>query len=78
MANATAADVGLRGKGAAALRRLLGAARAGNLAPHLRRRHVLRVENIQGRPPQRGMFLGAAGIWDAIHLCTATVHTKGL
>jgi diacylglycerol kinase (ATP) len=78
MANMAAADVGLRGRSAAALPRLIEAARAGSLEPHLRQRHVLRVENIQGRTPQRGMFLGAAGLYDGITVAYDRMHPLGL
>ena len=77
MANATATDVGLRGKSVAALERLIGAARTDSLEPHLRRRHVLRVENVQGRSPQRGMFLGAAGLYDGIMVAYDRMHPAG-
>ncbi len=78
MANMTAADCGLRRRGPAALARLLGLGRAGSLGRFLVRRHVLRVEGLQSDYPQRGMFLGALGITDAIHLCKSRVHSLGI
>ena len=78
MANMTAADCGLTGRRWRDLQRLLDAARAGRLAGHRLRRHVLRVDYRDDRPAQRGMFMGALGIYDAIRICTGTVHKHGL
>lgn len=78
MANMTAGDVGLRGRSAAVLGRLIGRARDGDLGPSLVRRHILRAENLQGLPPQRGLFFGAAAICDAIELCCREVYARGL
>jgi hypothetical protein len=78
MANMTAADVGLRGRNAQALRRLVVAADAGRIDTHLVERQVLRVDGIRGWPAQRGMFLGAAAAYEAIQICKAQIHTLGL
>lgn len=78
MANMTAQDCGLASGKPAALHRLVAVARAGELKRHIVRRRVLRVENAVGVPPQRGMFFGAAGIFDAIRYCKSAVHTRGL
>jgi Diacylglycerol kinase catalytic domain len=78
MANMTAGDVGLRGRLTHALPRLLETVRTGGLAGRLERRHVLRVENIKGLPPQRCMFLGAGAIYDAIEFCCRKVYSRGL
>lgn len=78
MANMTANDCGLRRRDAAAVRRLQELVRERALAPHLVTRRVLRIDNIADAPPQRGMFFGAAGIYDAIQLCKGEVHTRGL
>ena len=78
MANMTAADVGLKGRNAAALGRLLAVARGGELGGHLLERRILRVDGIRGWPAQRGMFFGAAGIYEAIRICKGQVHTLGL
>lgn len=78
MANMTAADVGLDGRSPAALTRTLAALERGALDGHLVERRVLRVEGIAGWPPQRGMFLGAAGICEAIRICKGDVHVLGL
>jgi len=78
MANMTAADVGLKGRNAAALDRVLAAGRQGSLAGHVLERRVLRVDGIQGWPPQHGMFFGAAGIYEAIRICKGQVHSLGL
>ncbi len=77
MANMTAKDCGLRGGGPASLDRLLAAARSGALDAHIVPRRPLRVSGALGTPPQRGMFFGAAGIFDAIRLCKQSVHTMG-
>jgi hypothetical protein len=78
MANMTAGDVGLRGRPAAAFRRLLERARTGDIGPSIVRRNILRVENIRGAPPQRCLFFGAAAIYDAIELCCRKVYARGL
>ena len=78
MANTTAADVGLRGKTAAALTRLIAATRDGTLADHVVERPILRIESIQGGVPQRGMMFGAGAIPDAIELCCRQVYARGL
>ncbi len=77
-ANMTAADVGLRDAGPRGLRRLLAAVDAGEIDRHLVIRSVLRVEWASDRPAIRGMFFGAAGIVDAIRLCTGSLHSRGL
>ena len=77
MANTTAADVGLRGKVAAALARLVAAGRDGTLADHVVERRVLRIEGVRGGAPQRGMMFGAGAIHDAIELCHAQVYARG-
>jgi diacylglycerol kinase (ATP) len=78
MANMTAGDVGLRGRTAGALRRLLDCAGTGDLERHLVVRHVLRVENAQSAPPQRGMCFGAAGMCDVIGWVGDRIHPLGL
>lgn len=78
MTNMTAADVGLGGRNATTLRRLLEVVDRGELSRHLVRRNVLKVEYDPDRPGERGMFFGAAGIYDGIHLCTGSIHTRGL
>jgi diacylglycerol kinase (ATP) len=78
MANMTAGDVGLRGRTAGALRRLLERAGTAGLERHLVARRVLRVENAQGAPPQRGMCFGAAGMCDVIGWVGDRIHSLGL
>jgi hypothetical protein len=78
MTNMTAADVGLGGRRPRHLRRLLEIVRRGEVKRHLVRRQVLKVEHDPALPPERGMFLGAAGIYDAIQLTTGTMHGRGL
>lgn len=78
MTNMTAADVGLGGRNAATLERLLAVADRGEIERHLVRRHVLKVEYDPQRPGEHGMFFGAAGVYDGIHLCTGSIHTRGL
>jgi hypothetical protein len=77
MANTIASDVGLRGRPARALSRLIGCVRAGEIGRHLAKRHVLRVENIRDLPPQRCMLFGAAAIYDAIEFCCSRVYALG-
>ena len=74
MTNMTANDVGLRGRPARALERLIAEARQGTLAGRRTERRVLRLENARGLPPQRGMFFGAGGITQAIQYCRTKVH----
>ena len=52
--------------------------RAARSSGHLVRRRVLKVDYDPARPGERGMFFGAAGIYDGIHLCTGNIHTRGL
>lgn len=78
MANMTAADCGLRQRGPRALKRLLAVTRRGLLDRVTVRRRVLRVANLADGSVQHGMFLGAAGITDAIQLCKSRVHSLGL
>jgi hypothetical protein len=78
MANTTAADIGLRGSGATALQRLLDASREGAIEHHVRERPVLRIENVAGKGPQRGMMFGAGAIQDGIELCCREVYARGL
>ena len=78
MTNMTAADVGLGGRDAGTLVRLLDIAAAGEVEDHLVRRRVLKVDYDPARPGERGMCFGAAGIYDGIHLCTRNIHTRGL
>jgi Diacylglycerol kinase catalytic domain len=78
MANTTAVDLGLRGKPAAALARLIAASQDGTIADHVVERPVLRVENIEGRSPERAMMFGAGAIPDAIELCCREVYARGL
>lgn len=78
MTNMTGADVAPRGPRAKVLGRLVELVAAGTVHRHLVHRHILRLENIEGHPPQRAMFFGAAGIVEAIRLCKAEVHSRGL
>jgi diacylglycerol kinase (ATP) len=77
-ANTTAADVGLRGKTAAAVRRVIAASRAGAIADHVVERPVLRIGDLAAEMPQRGMMLGAGAIPDAIELWNREVYGRGL
>ncbi|WP_040488128.1 diacylglycerol kinase family protein [Fodinicurvata sediminis] len=74
MTNMTAVDVGLRGKPHRGLARLRKRLADGNLDSALCRRYVLRLEGALNTPPQRGMFFGAAAIYQAIQLCRTEVH----
>jgi hypothetical protein len=77
MANTIASDVGLRGRPARALSRLIGCVRAGEIGRYVAKRHVLRVENIRELPPQRCMLFGAAAIYDAIEFCCSRIYALG-
>ena len=77
MANTIASDVGLRGRPARGLSRLIRCVRAGEIGHYLARRHVLRVENIRQVPPQRCMLFGAAAIYDAIEVCCSRIYRLG-
>jgi hypothetical protein len=77
-ANTTAAGVGLRGRGAAGLARLLAAIRDGTMAAQVVERRVLRLEHIKGRGPQRGMMFGAGAIRSAIELWYRKAYARGL
>jgi diacylglycerol kinase (ATP) len=78
MANTTAANVGLRGKAGAALTRLIAASRGETLAELVVERPILRIENVQGDGPQRGMMFGAGAITDAIEFCCREIYARGL
>lgn len=78
MTNMTGADVAPRGSRAAVLARLVDLVAAGTVRDHLVHRHILRLDNIADHGPQRAMFFGAAGIVEAIRLCKAEVHSRGL
>jgi diacylglycerol kinase (ATP) len=77
-ANTTAAGLGLRGRAAAALARLIAASRDGTLTEHVVERPILRVENVQSSGPQRGMMFGAGAITDAIDFCCREIYARGL
>lgn len=74
MTNMTAVDVGLRGRPAKALAQLRARLADNTLEPALRRRRILRLEGALETAPQRGMFFGAAAIYQAIQLCRNKVH----
>lgn len=78
MTNMTAADVGLRGKPERVLRRLHKLSKQQDLGRYLRRRPILRLEGMADAPPQRGMFFGAAAIYQAIEICRERVHALGI
>jgi diacylglycerol kinase (ATP) len=78
MTNTTAGDVGLKGRNAASLERVLQVAGGGDLGDHLLERRILRVDGIRDWPAQRGTCFGAAGIYEAISICKEHVHTLGL
>ena len=77
MANMTAADCGLKSRRWPAMERLLEAVRRDRLQEITVRRNVLSVDYRDNAPAQRGMFLGALGIYDAIRICTGSVHKHG-
>ena len=77
MTNMTAADVGLGAGSPQRLLQLLEIVRAGELERHLVRRRVLAVAYDPAKPVERGMFMGAAGIYDTIQLTTGHIHKQG-
>lgn len=77
MANMTAADCGLRRRSAKHVQQMISTWRAGELDRYVAKRRVLTVDYRDNHLPVCGMFFGAAGISDAIKLCTGTVHGKG-
>jgi diacylglycerol kinase family enzyme len=78
MTNMIAGDVGLKKSGLPGLRRLIGAARRGDVDRHLVTRRVLRLDNAEGQPPLYGMFFGGAGITRAIDACRTKVHARNI
>jgi hypothetical protein len=76
--NMSAGDIGVTTASVDGPRRLLQLARAGQLDDHVVQRPLLRVENIAGLPPQRGLFFGTAGIVEAIEHCRARFQPLGL
>jgi hypothetical protein len=77
-ANTTAANIGLHGKATAGLVRLLAAARDGTIGTRIEERPILRLENIRGKGPQRGMMFGAGAVQGAIELCRREIYARGL
>ncbi len=73
-----AGDVGVRGRRAEGLRRLLDWARSPDASARLVERSVLRLEHSPGARPLFGMFFGTAGIEQGIRFCLDRVHTKGV
>lgn len=78
MANMTAADCGMTKRSARHLNAMIECYLDGKLDAHIAKRRVLKVDYHDLEPVQFGMFLGAAGIYDAIQLCTGEVHGKGI
>ncbi len=72
--NMTAADIGVKGRGARGLDRLLVAAGRTNFDQYVVERRILCVENVKDLPPQFGMFFGGAGIWRAVDYTRRKVH----
>jgi hypothetical protein len=73
-----AGDVGVRGRRAEGLRRLLDWARAPDSRAGLVERSVLRLEQSPGARPLFGTFFGAAGIEQGIRFGLDRIHTKGV
>lgn len=78
MANMTAADCGLKGAGPQTLERLIEACRKGRVERHLTTRNILKVDHEDGAIAPRGMFMGAAGIVDAIDVAKGKFHKQGI
>lgn len=72
-----AGDVGLRGRPAAALARVLAWARDPARASAVVERPVLRVQAAHDAEPVFGMFFGTGAIYHAIHYCRARIHPWG-
>lgn len=70
--NMTAADVGIGGKPAPALRRLLAWTEGRGPVGQLIRRPILRVDGGSGSAPRFGMFFSAAGIAEVIRVRRVT------
>ena len=64
--NMCAGDVGLKGRPAAALRRLLARAAAGGLEAAVAERNVIRVRRGGGAPPLCGLFFAAGSLYRAV------------
>jgi hypothetical protein len=73
-----AGDVGVRGRRAEGLQRLLDWARSPDSRAGLVERSVLRLEHSPGTRPLFGMFFGAAGIEQGIRFGLESIHPKGL
>ncbi len=72
--NMTAADAGLRGPAAKALRRLVARTARNELEAVTVERDVIRVDYRPDRAPLYGMFFGTAAICRAIQLCHEVFH----
>ncbi len=78
-ANMTAAELGPKGRPARVLARLVRALeREEGLHHRIRERAVLRVQSAGDPAGQRGFFLGALGLLDAVRLCTGSFHRRGI
>ena len=73
-----AGDIGLKGSRKGALQRLFTWAQTKNVHTTVSQRPVLRVQVPAHKEPIYGMFLGAAGVYQAIHYCRQKIHTIGL
>lgn len=60
------------------LRHLLERCRDGDVGAGAIERHVLKISGIPDQPPLYGMFLGTAGIINAIHFCRRRIYPMGL
>lgn len=78
MTNMIAADAGVTGSPARGLKRIIARADKDDLSRSVVRRHVMRMDYSDTEEPVYGMFLGAAGIHRAIHLCREKVHSLGI
>lgn len=76
MTNMVAGDVGLRGSGTKALKRLVS--RVGLSDLEVEERDVMRLRYGAAKEPLYGMFFGTAAIYRAIVLCRETFHRMKL
>jgi len=77
--NLIALDLGARGDPVQTLERLIGLARADDLASYTVARELIALrQGAEGGPPVIGMFLGGAGLADTMLYCRDKIYPLGL
>jgi hypothetical protein len=76
--NLIAIDLGARGDPVATLERLIGLARADDLAPYTVARELIALRHGEDDRPVIGMFLGGAGLADTMLYCRDKIYPLGL